>query len=160
MRRWPGVGVAIAIAFDPAGVIPPGVNPPGVPAPGVPPGVNPAGVNPPGVPPPGVVPPGVDMSGVALPGVLPPGVALGLGVAPGVSSQRLRLFEADGVGVSWMGSLSVPTSPPPLSVRGVSAQAPALPGVSPRSVFGVSSHRFLLLLGVAPRPGVMAPGVS
>ena len=59
-----------------------------------------------------------------------------------------------------MGSRSVPSGPPPRSVLGVSAHAPALPGVSPRSVFGVSSHRFLLLLGVAPRPGVIAPGVS
>ena len=117
MTRWPGVGVAMAMAFCPIGVAPPGVIL-------------------------GVIAP--DNEGVC--GVIPPD-----GVAPtfdGVSSQRLRRFEADGVGVSWMES-------PPRSVRGVSAQPEPNPGVnSPAlSVFGVSSHRFLL-------PELSWPGVA
>lgn len=52
--RWPGVGVAIAIALAPVGVVPLGVMPPGV---------NPLGVEPPGVKPLGVDPPGVWLPG-------------------------------------------------------------------------------------------------
>lgn len=52
--RWPGVGVAIAIALAPVGVVPLGV---------IPPGVNPLGVEPPGVKPLGVDPPGVWLPG-------------------------------------------------------------------------------------------------
>jgi hypothetical protein len=115
----------------------------------------------------GVAPPGVilgviapDSEGVC--GVIPPdGVALELA---GVSSQRLRRFDAEGVGVSWIVS-------PPRSVRGVSAQPEPKPGVnSPAlSVFGVSSQRFRLressFPGVASHrrlPGVTPPaaGVS
>lgn len=48
--KCPGVGVAIAIALAPVGVVPLGVMPPGV---------NPLGVDPPGVKPLGVDPPGV-----------------------------------------------------------------------------------------------------
>lgn len=71
----------------------------------------------------------------------------------GVSSQRDFLLLAPGVGVS-------PTDSSPLSVRGVSAQPLPCPGVS-RSVFGVSSQRFLRTLPVAPPcPGVAWPGVS
>ena len=109
--KWPGVGVAMAIAFCPVGVVPDGVNPTGV-------------------IPPGVIPVGVILPGVIWLGVLPPGVMLGvmlgvmaLGVAPGVSSHRERRLLAPGVGVSWI------RSPAPRSVLGVSAQ-PAWAGVS------------------------------
>lgn len=71
---------------------------------------------------------------LALLGVIPAGVAF-----EGVSSQRERRLEAP-PGVDSMEMLS----PAPLPLRsgfGVSAQ-PLCPGVS-RSVFGVSSQRFL-----------------
>ncbi len=91
-----GVGVAIAIAFCPVGVVALGVICPGVIL---------------GVRLPGVV-------GVMLPwalgvilGVIVPGVVAPIGVS---SHLDLRLL-APGVGVSWMRS-------PPRSVRGVSAQ--------------------------------------
>ena len=109
----------------------------------------------------GVDPPGVNI-GVAIP-ELPCGVAPILGVilgvaAPkdgvafeGVSSQRDRLLLVD------PGSVSL--SPLMRSARGVSAQPLLCPGVS-RSVFGVSSQRFLRVdfscAGVSVRPGVIA----
>jgi len=106
------VGVAIAMALAPVGVVPEGVNPPGVSPPGVdPPGVVPPGVRPPGVPL-GVIPEGVmePVAGVESAGVAP--------APPGVSSQRVRRLLALGVGVSVM------MSAPVLSVCGVSAQPP------------------------------------
>ena len=112
---WPGVGVAIAMAFDPVGVVPDGVNALGV----RPCGVMPVGVNPPGVSPLGVRLPGVRLPGVVPPGVVPPGVD-----APGVSSHLDRRLLAPGVGVSWI------RSPPVRSARGVSAQPLPWPGVS------------------------------
>ena len=118
--RWPGVGVAIAMAFWPVGVTPLGV---------IPDGVIPEGV----IAPLGVIPLGVMAEGVMPDGVTPPGVKLGvmpLGVAPpGVSSQRERLLLAPGVGVSWI------RSPPARSVRGVSAQPAPWPGVSVNKAF-------------------------
>ena len=67
----------------------------------------------------------------------------------GVSSQRLRRFPPPGVGVA-----PTPSAASALSVRGVSAQPPPKwLGVSPLSVLGVSSQRFLF-------PGVRAPGVT
>ena len=101
--RWPGVGVAMAMAFCPVGVVPLGVKD----------GVMPDT-------PLGVMPPGVLLGVMPLMalGVMDSGVA-----APGVSSQRDRLLLAPGVGVSWMRS-------PPRSVRGVSAQPLPWPGVS------------------------------
>ena len=131
VTKWPGVGVAMAIALVPIGVAPPGVMR-------------------------GVIAPANDgVCGVILAML---GVALPWLPAAGVSSQRLRRFEAEGVGVSWIKS-------PPRSVRGVSAHPEPKPGVySPlRSVFGVSSHRFRLPMDLAssePKPGVACPGVA
>lgn len=89
----PGVGVAIAIAFAPVGVVPEGVKPPGV--------------NPPGVEPPGVVPPGVPLGVIPL-GVIPPAGVESAGVAPpGVSSHRVLRLLLLGVGVSVMISAPV-----------------------------------------------------
>lgn len=107
--------MAIPMAFAPVGVTPLGVIPEGVIPDGVMPplGVIPLGVMAEGVIPEGVVPPGVKL------GVIPPGVT-----PPGVSSHRDRLLLAPGVGVSWM------RSPPPRSVRGVSAHPGSWPGVS------------------------------
>ena len=119
-------------------------------------GVTPLGVTPPGVNPPGVVPPGVKLPGVPLPGVMAPGVIDGV-MAPeamGVSSHRDLLFDTEAEGVSSI------LSSKPLLALGVSAQ-PEWAGVSPVPR-GVSSHRFLLPLGVAPLcPGVIGslPGV-
>ena len=137
VTKWPGVGVAMAIALWPTGVAAPGVINLGVIAP--------------------------DREGVW--GVIPPGSGVALDAA-GVSSQRLRRLEAEGVGVSWIIS-------PPRSVRGVSAHPETNPGVNsppPRSVFGVSSHRLRFRESSSPGvdsqrrllPGVMAPpaGVS
>lgn len=79
------------------------------------------------------------------------GVMAGV-VFEGVSSQRERRLEAPGVD-----SMEI-LSPAPLPVRsglGVSAQ-PLWPGVS-RSVFGVSSQRFLR--ADFSCPGVSCPGV-
>jgi len=94
----PGVGVAIAIAFAPVGVVPEGVKPPGV---------NPPGVEPPGVVPPGVRPPGVPLGVIPL-GVIPPAGVESAGVAPpGVSSHRVLRLLLLGVGVSVMISAPV-----------------------------------------------------
>ena len=92
-NHLPGVGVAIAIAFAPVGVVPEGVKPPGV--------------NPPGVEPPGVVPPGVPLGVIPL-GVIPPAGVESAGVAPpGVSSHRVLRLLLLGVGVSVMISAPV-----------------------------------------------------
>jgi len=115
----PGVGVAIAIAFTPVGVVPDGVKPPGV---------NPPGVDPPGVVPPGVRPPGVPLGVIPLGVMLPAGVESAGVAPPGVSSQRVRRLLVPGVGVS------VIMSAPVLSVWGVSAQPPPCPGVSVNSI--------------------------
>ncbi len=98
----PGVGVAIAIALCPVGVIPLGVNSGVAAACGV------TGVD------------GV-MELIIVPGVIVPGVLAAW--FEGVSSHLERLLLADGVGVSWI------KSPPTRSVRGVSAQ-PLWAGVS------------------------------
>lgn len=68
---------------------------------------------------------GVACEGVACEGVACEGVGVAAaGVAPGVSSQRDRLL-VPGVGVS-----CIVSTPTPRSVRGVSAQPLACPGVS------------------------------
>lgn len=71
------------------------------------------------------------------------------GVFEGVSSQRERRLDAPGVE-----SMIVSA---PRSARGVSAHPELCPGVS-RSVFGVSSQRFLRLDFSCP--GVSLPGVA
>jgi len=130
--RAPAEGVAMAIALTPMGVLPPGVSM-GVACPGVACGV---------------------MLGVMFGVMAFAFVGVIAGVAfDGVSSQRERRLEAPGVD-----SMDMLSTPAPLPVRsglGVSAH-PLCPGVS-RSVFGVSSQRFLL--ADFSCPGVSWPGV-